>query len=107
MFRSKGDLKEQPGVLIQGGDFHGLHHWEEPLRQKMGPTTLLPGNLPTSREMAHWVKTLAAKPESPSSIPRTHMVEKENLLLHVVLWSPHTCHDTQKHIHRDPHTINK
>jgi hypothetical protein len=35
--------------------------------------------------MAQWGKVLAAKPDNLSSIPRTHIVERERLLLLVVL----------------------
>lgn len=61
--------------------------------------------------MAQWGKVLAAKPDNLSSIPRTHIVERERLLLLVVLWPPHmhcghtpacvhTCAHTHSHIHR-------
>lgn len=37
-----------------------------------------------TREMVQWVRTLAAMPDDPSSIPRTH-VAGENHLLQAVL----------------------
>lgn len=36
-------------------------------------------------KMAQYIKVLAAKPEHLNSIPRTHMVERENQFLKVVL----------------------
>lgn len=33
---------------------------------------------PSAREMVQWLKTPATKPQDPSSIPGTHMVEGQN-----------------------------
>lgn len=45
--------------------------------------------------MRQLVKELAAKLDDPSSTPRTHMMEGESWVLHVVLWhvldDAHTC----------------
>ena len=38
-----------------------------------------------ARKMPQWVRVLAAKPDDPSSIPRTYMVEGENQLPQFVL----------------------
>lgn len=36
--------------------------------------------------MSIWVKEPVAKPDDQSSTPRTHTVEREKLILKVVLW---------------------
>lgn len=43
-------------------------------------------------EMTYWVKTIAAKSNNLSLIPRNVMVERENQLCQVILQPPHTCH---------------
>ena len=63
-------------------------------------------------KMAQWMRVLTTKPGNLSSIPRTHMVEGENRLLQVVLWSSHTYRSkltiTHTHTHTHTHTqINK
>lgn len=39
-------------------------------------------------EMAGWGRTLAAKPDNLSPIPKIHTEKEENQLLKIVLWPP-------------------
>lgn len=48
----------------------------------------------TSIRMAWWVKVLVTKNGNPGSIPRVHLVEAENKLLHAVLGAPHPFYGT-------------
>ena len=40
-------------------------------------------------QMIQRAKVLTANPDNLSSIPRTHMEEEENPLLHMTLWPPY------------------
>lgn len=51
-----------------------------------------------ANEVAWWVKTLAAKADDLSVIPRTHILERENQLLQVVSWLPYAF-GTHKPLH--------
>lgn len=42
-------------------------------------------------DRAQLVKVLSAKPDGPSSIPRTHLMQVGNWILKVVFWPPHAC----------------
>lgn len=52
--------------------------------------------------MAQWEKVHSAKPDNLSLIPRVPMVDGEDRLLEVVLWSLHVCCGT----YVNPHTFN-
>jgi hypothetical protein len=54
--------------------------------------------------MAQWVKVLAAKPNDLSLILRICVVEEENWLQQVVLWSSYTCTRERAHTHARAHT---
>lgn len=45
-----------------------------------------------SCRMAWWIKPLANKPDYPSLISRTHIMEKREQYLQIVLWPPHEWH---------------
>lgn len=57
-------------------------------RTELWPSQTFDKSQSWSWEIAHWVKALAPKPSSPSSIPGTHMMEEEHQLPQVVLWPP-------------------
>lgn len=50
-------------------------------------------------KLAQWVKVLAAKHDSPSSIPRTHAVEQRR----VVFSFSHVCFGTRAHTQTHTH----
>lgn len=50
-----------------------------------------------TRETAEWAETLASKPDSLCSIPRTHTVMREHTPNDLVLWSASVCCSTYLH----------
>lgn len=55
-----------------------------------------------TNEIAQWVNVLATKPNGLNSIPKTHIVKRENRFPQIVLWPPHML----QHMWPYPHHAN-
>lgn len=79
--------------------------WDTDVVWKTGQSFILTKTLLRDGKMAQMVKSLAAKPEDPSSIPGTHVVNGRTL-------TPKSCPltstmDCGTYTHPPPHIINK
>ena len=57
-------------------------------------------------ERAQWVKGLAAKPDALSSVPGTHMVERQNRPQKIVSWYLYVCVHASTCEHTYKYTLN-
>lgn len=70
------------------------------VQQYLRRVRLSNGVVGTCLDLPQWARVLATKPDNLNLNPRTHMVERENHLLQVVLCSIHT----RAHLYIQTHT---